>query len=121
MQENIAKAVVSADTLSPDGIQARLVELQQELIKRPTTSRIMTPSPTRFSGSGSRRKSEVDSHSREEAMNRIKELQDFIAGQKTAVTDLDEDRVKRLIEKLTVFADHFTVEFKSGISIDITE
>lgn len=54
-------------------------------------------------------------------MNRIKELQDFIAGQKTAVTDFDEDRVKRLIEKITVFADHFTVEFKSGISIDITE
>lgn len=34
LQENIAKAVVSADTLSPDGIQARLVELQQELIKK---------------------------------------------------------------------------------------
>ena len=63
--------------------------------------------------------SELDSHRREEVMNRIKELQDFIAGQKTAVTDFDEDRVKRLIEKITVFADHFTVEFKSGITIDI--
>ena len=66
-------------------------------------------------------KSEVDSHSREEAMNRIKELQDFIDHQKTDVTDFDEDQVKRLIEKITVFADHFTVEFKSGISIDITK
>ena len=27
--------------------------------------------------------------------------------------------VKKLIEKITVFADHFTVEFKSGITIDI--
>ncbi|MCI6767042.1 MAG: hypothetical protein MR596_04430, partial [Lachnospiraceae bacterium] len=63
--------------------------------------------------------SEVDSHHREETMNRIKELQDFIAGQKTDITEFDEALVKKLIEKITVFADHFTVEFKSGITIDI--
>ena len=34
LQANIAKAVVNADTLSPDGIQARLEELQKELIKK---------------------------------------------------------------------------------------
>ena len=32
---------------------------------------------------------------------------------------LIEALVKKLIEKITVFADHFTVEFKSGITIDI--
>ena len=122
MQENIAKAVVSADTLSPDGIQARIVELQQELIKKANNKQDYDAIADEiFRLREQKEKSEVDSHSREEAMNRIKELQDFIAGQKTAVTDFDEDRVKRLIEKITVFADHFTVEFKSGISIDITE
>ncbi len=63
--------------------------------------------------------SEVDSHHREEAMNRIKELQDFISKQKTDITEFDEALVKKLIEKITVFADHFTVEFKSGINVDI--
>ncbi|MDO4357101.1 MAG: hypothetical protein Q4E13_11390 [Clostridia bacterium] len=63
--------------------------------------------------------SEVDSHHREEIMNRIKELQDFITKQKTAITEVDEALVKKLIEKITVFADHFTVEFKSGITIEI--
>ena len=62
--------------------------------------------------------SEVDSP-REEAMIRIKELQDFIASQKNDITEFDEALVKKLIEKITVFADHFTVEFKSGITIDI--
>ena len=52
-------------------------------------------------------------------MNRIKELQDFIAGQETDITEFDEALVKKLIEKITVFADHFTVEFKSGTTIDI--
>ncbi len=44
---------------------------------------------------------------------------DFIAGQETDITEFDEALVKKLIEKITVFADHFTVEFKSGITIDI--
>lgn len=52
-------------------------------------------------------------------MNRIKELQDFIAQQKTDITEFDETLVKKLIEKITVFADHFTVEFKSGLTIEI--
>ena len=63
--------------------------------------------------------SELDSHHREEAMSRIKELQDFISGQETDITEFDEVLVKKLIEKITVFADHFTVEFKSGTTIDI--
>ena len=52
-------------------------------------------------------------------MNRIKELQDFITGQETDITEFDEALVKKLIEKITVFEDHFAVEFKSGITIDI--
>lgn len=34
LQQNIAKAVVNADTLSSDSIQSRLLELQKELIKK---------------------------------------------------------------------------------------
>lgn len=63
--------------------------------------------------------SEFVSHHREEAMNQIKELKDFIVGQKTDITKFDEALVKKLIDKITIFADHFTVEFKSGITIDI--
>ncbi|NLJ31886.1 MAG: integrase [Clostridiales bacterium] len=54
-------------------------------------------------------------------MKRIRELQDFIAGQEADITEFDEALVRKLIEKITVFADHFTVEFKSGVSVDITE
>lgn len=49
----------------------------------------------------------------------FKELQDFIAGQETDITEFDEALVKKLIEKITVFADHLTVKFKSGVTIDI--
>lgn len=51
-------------------------------------------------------------------MNRIKELQVFNSGQETDITGFDETLVKKLIEKIIVFADHFTVEFKPGITIE---
>ena len=120
LQANIAKAVVSADTLSPDGIQARLEELQKELIKKASNKQDYDAIADEiFRLREQKEQSEVDSHHREETMNRIKELQSFIAKQKTDITEFDEALVKKLIEKIIVFADHFTVEFKSGITIEI--
>ncbi len=112
--------MVNADTLSPDGIQSRLLELQKELIKKANNKQDYDAIADEiFRLRDQKEQSEVDSHHREEAMNRIKELQDFISGQETDITGFDETLVKKLIEKITVFADHFTVEFKSGITIDI--
>ncbi len=120
LQANIAKVVVSADTLSPNGIQARLEELQKELIKKANHKQDYDAIADEiFRLREQKEQSEVDSHHREETMNRIKELQDFIAKQKTDITEFDEALVKKLIEKIAVFADHFTVEFKSGLTIDI--
>ena len=52
-------------------------------------------------------------------MKQIRDLQDFVKNQPATITEFDEALVSRLIEKITVFEDHFTVEFKSGITIDI--
>ena len=49
----------------------------------------------------------------------LKKLQDFIKKQSAAITQFDELLVLRHIARITVFADHFTVEFKSGLSVDI--
>ena len=120
LQANIAKAVVSADTLSPDGIQARLEELQKELIKKANNKQDYDAIADEiFRLRDQKEQSELDSHRREEVMNRIKELKDFIAGQETDITEFDEALVRKLIQQITVFQDHFTVEFKSGVSVDI--
>ena len=52
-------------------------------------------------------------------MKQISDLQDFIKDQPTDITEFDEMLVKRLMVKITVFEDHFTVDFKSGLTIDI--
>ena len=112
--------MVNADTLSPDGIQARLEELQKELIKKANNKQDYDAIADEiFRLRDQKEQSELDSHHREEAMNRIKELQDFISKQKTDITEFDEALVKKLIKKVNVFTDHFTVEFKSGLAIEI--
>ena len=72
-----------------------------------------------FTLSEQKSQAEADTRSSEETQKRIAEIQDFIAGQETDNTEFDEALLKKLIEKITIFADHFTVEFKSGIIIDI--
>ena len=72
--------MVNADTLSPDGIQSRLLELQKELIKKANNKQDYDATADEiFRLRDQKEQSEIDSHHREEAMNRIKELQDFIA------------------------------------------
>lgn len=122
LQENIVKAVVAADTLSPDGIHARLEELQKELIKKVEGGKDYNAIAEEILRlQKQKEQSEVDSHSREEALKRITELQDFIGKQNIDITEFDENLVKRLIQKITVYADRFEVEFKSGVSVEITE
>lgn len=36
-------------------------------------------------------------------------------------TVFDESLVRRLIEKVTIYEDKFTVEFKSGVTVDVNE
>lgn len=66
-----------------------------------------------------RKQAEVDSVVKDEQMRLIQDLQDFIRFQPTTITEFDEVLVKRLIEKITVFEERFTVDFKSGVTIEI--
>jgi site-specific DNA recombinase len=43
----------------------------------------------------------------------------FLREQPIVITEYDEQLVRRLIEKVTVYEDNFKVEFKSGVSVDM--
>ena len=120
LQENIAMAVRQSDTASSDGIDERLNELQHELLKKAhKKEEYDTVADEIFRLRELKAKSETDSVTRDEKLSRIMDLQDFIATQPTEVTEFDEKLVKRLIGKITVFEDKFSVEFRSGVSIKI--
>ena len=52
---------------------------------------------------------------------RIDDMMTFLDGQSCELTEYDEQYVRKLIEKITVYDDYFVVEFKSGIEIQIDE
>ena len=62
-----------------------------------------------------REKCTVNTAARDAQIARINELQDFPAH----LEAFDETLVKRWLERIIVWEDHFTVELKSGLNIDI--
>lgn len=120
LQENIARAVTKAATLSPDGIQDRLDELQKELIQKANSKEDYDAIADEiFRLREQKEKAEAESCRQKEALSRIAELQEFIGKQNATITEFDEKLVRRLIQKITVYPDRFTVEFKSGVSVEI--
>ena len=66
-----------------------------------------------------REKCTVDTAARDAQISRINDLQDFIKEQRTNLAEFNESLVKRWLKQITVRKDHFTVELKSGLKIDI--
>ena len=52
---------------------------------------------------------------------RMTDMVSFLQSEPEEVTEYSEALVRRMIEKITVYDDHFVVEFKSGIEITINE
>ncbi len=63
----------------------------------------------------------LESANRDELKKRITDMSVFLKKQSTALAEYDEQLVRRLIEKVTIYEDKFTVEFKSGVTVDIDE
>ena len=62
---------------------------------------------------------QLEQANNEELSARIKDLGDYLEKLGNEPIDYSEDLVRRLIERVTVWDDRFTVEFKSGIEIDV--
>lgn len=101
-------------------IDSRLQELQAELLK-------LASSKSDYEKVGDeiyrlreeKQKLQLESAGRDEVKKRISDMNTFLQEQPTAITEYDEQLIRRLIEKVTIYEDKFTVEFKYGVSIEI--
>ncbi len=66
-----------------------------------------------------KQKVQLDNIGRDELKKRITEMDPFLKEQPTSLTEYNESLARRLIEKITVYEDKFTVEFKSGVTVDV--
>ncbi len=119
LQQNIAE-VIRASSASPlDEIDKKLQVLQQELIQKANNKDDYdTIADEIFRLREIREQTTVDAAARDEQINRINAIQDFINKQDSVLT-FDEILVNRWISQILVYDDHFIAELKSGISIDI--
>lgn len=66
-----------------------------------------------------KQKIQLESAGRDELKKRISDMGTFLLDQPTTLTDYDEPLVRRRVEKVTLHEDKLTVEFKSGVTVDV--
>ena len=103
-------------------IDKRLEELQTELLKLASSKADYEDVADEiYRLREEKQNAQLENVGRDELKKRISDMGDFLKGQSTAITEYDESLVRRLIEKVTVYEDKFTVEFKSGVTVDVNE
>ena len=120
LQENIEAVIRQEDETSAEGINAKLEELQKELLRLANSKKDYNSVADEIDRLRElKQKALTESAEREGLKKRIAEMREFLDSQTTEVPEYDEQLVRRLIEKVTVYDEWFEVEFKSGMTVDV--
>lgn len=122
LQLNIASVIRASQATSVENIDEKLMALQHEIIQKAQSKEAYDEIADEIVKLREERQQlAVDTSVLDDQIERIKEIQDFIRSQRTDITEFDEALIRRWIKHITVYEDHFTVELKSGLSIDVDE
>ena len=120
LRKNVEAVIRQEDATSSEGIEAKLLELQKELLKLANSKKDYNSVADEIDRLRELKQNAlVESAEREGLKQRIREMREFLEQQSTEVTEYDELLVRRLIEKVTVYDERFEVEFKSGTKVDV--
>ena len=120
LQQNIAQVIRDANKNTSEKIDEQLMALQKELLQKANNKEAYDEIAEQiFKLREQRRQNTVDTTARDAQIERITALQDFINQQNTMLTGFDETLVKRWLKQITVYNDHFTVELKSELKVDV--
>lgn len=120
LEENIKMVLALEDENSLESINARLEETQRELLKRANSRQNYNDLADEIDHLRELKQAALTENAEREGLKqRISEMQQFLAEQTQNITEYDEQLVRRLIEKITVYCERVTVEFKSGTSVDV--
>ena len=120
LEKNIATVFALEDDGALESINAKLEELQKELLKRANAKQDYNNIADEIDHLRELKQATmIENAKREGLKQRISEMQEFLAEQTELIEEYDETLVRRMIEKITVYEDKFKVEFKSGTSVDV--
>lgn len=120
LQNNIELVLKEEEENSTESIDARLRELQQELLKRANSNKSYDDLANEIDSlRKEKQNAAVDKAEREGVKKRIADMKYFLDSQKGEIEEYDEQLVRKMIEKIIVYDDRFAFEFKSGTSVDV--
>lgn len=120
LQENVETVIRQEDESSVEGIEAKLAELQKELLRLANGKKDYSGIAEEINRLREKKQEALaESAEREGLKKRIAEMREFLNSQGTEVTEYDEQLVRRLIGKVTVYDERFEVEFRSGMTVDV--
>lgn len=118
LKENM-QAVIGNDVESRLAeIDGRLKELQQELLKQANAKKDYTEVADEIYALREQRQNVLAAEAEQDGRRqRMEEMKTFLEEQADIPLEYDEQLVRRLVEKVTVYEDELVVEFKSGLEI----
>jgi site-specific DNA recombinase len=120
LQENIAAVLNEDNDQTIQEIESRLNELQQELLQLVNAKAdYQKVADEIYRLREFKQNILTENAEREGKRERIAEMAEFLNEQSYKLEEYDEQLVRRLVEKITVFDEKLTVEFKSGVELDI--
>lgn len=120
LEQNIASVLVLEDEGSMESINVKLEELQKELLKRANAKKDYNDLADEIDRLRELKQNAMAENAEREGLKqRIAEMQEFLAEQTEQIEEYDESLVRRMVEKVTVYEEKFSVEFKSGTSVDV--
>ena len=103
LQQNIASVIKVSAAITTDGIDEKLMELQQELVKKTNNKEAYDEIADQiFALREKRQQASMDTIQRDEQLQRITELQNFIKDQSSDLKESDETLVKRWLKRIII-------------------
>jgi len=120
LQENIATVLSEENDKTTDDIDNKLDELQKELLRLANSKADYNNVADEIYRLRELKQNTLAQNAeRQGKRQRIEEMTEFLKEQPGMIVVYDEQLVRKLIEKITVFDDKLTIEFKSGVEIDV--
>ena len=117
----IEKALDSGNRTRVAEIDAQLENLEKELLKRANTKQDYTDILEQLDAMRDAKQELLLEDANNAGIQRqLNAIEAFLESQQTAIEEYDEALVRKLLERVMVYDDHLTFEFKSGIEIGIT-
>ena len=120
LKENIKTVIIETNNSAIEEIDKKLEELQKDLLRLANSKEDYNDIADEiYRLREERHRILAEEAGKKGSKQRLEEMEQFLIDQSCELEEYDEQLVRKLIEKITVYDYRIDVEFKSGISIDI--